>query len=94
MSNTNEDTAHVWRSALEKKLREERRNDIVIAYAKVSPAFPGGPHSTNFDLQRIDGKALQSWAKDLGWHVQVAPEVTDPTQRDTPAIRFTRIVQG
>jgi hypothetical protein len=92
MSSTNEDIAHDWRFELERKLREERRNDIVIPYYQVSSAFPGGPHSADFDLQRIDWKALQSWAKNQGWNVQVAPEVTDPSQQDTPFIHFTRIV--
>lgn len=94
MPNTDEEIIRDWRSALEKTLREEKRNDIIIPYSEVSFAFPGGPHSSSFDLQRIDSEMLKPWAENLGWHVQTAPEATHPTQLDTPFIRFTRIVQG
>ncbi|OGW52322.1 MAG: hypothetical protein A2Y81_00635 [Nitrospirae bacterium RBG_13_43_8] len=91
MPKTDNDIALEWRNAIEKKLREEKDNEIIIPYSQVSLAFPGGPHPNSFDIQLIDSKSLQSWAKKLGWSVQTAPEVTHPTQKNTPWIHFIRI---
>ena len=94
MPDTNKDIALEWRNAIENKLREEKRDEVIIPYSQVSLAFPGGLHPNSFDIQLIDSKSLQSWAKNLGWSVQPAPEVTHPTQKNMPWIHFTRIAQG
>ena len=94
MPKPDEDTIRGWRDAIKKKLSDETQHDIVMPYYQVSLAFPGGPHSASFDVQRIDWDEFQPWAKNLGWHVQSAPEVTYPEQKATPNIRFTRIDQG
>ena len=94
MSNTNEDIANDWRSEIEKRLHESKLYDILIPYPQVSNAFPGGPHLASLDMQRIDWDTLQSWAENLGWHVQGAPEKTHPSQLSTPEIRFIRITHG
>jgi hypothetical protein len=88
-----EETIQEWRNAIEKSLSNTKKNDIKITYSETSLAFPGGPHSVSFDVQRIDWDKLQLWAKNLGWHVQAAPEVTHPAQQATPWIRFIRITR-
>jgi hypothetical protein len=94
MPDTNKETILEWRNAIEDKLQEEKNDEVIIPYSQVSIAFPGGPHPTLFEIQLIDSKSLQSWAKNLGWSVQPAPKVTHPTQKNIPWIHFTRIVQG
>ena len=93
MSITNEDTTHKWRIALEKALLEEKLDDFTIDYAQISLAFPGGPHSASFDVQRSDWDKFKPWAENLGWRIQSAPEKTNPEIADTmPTVRFRRIV--
>lgn len=93
MPKTDENIVHKWRDAIEKALSNEKQTDILIPYWQVSLAFPGGSHSSSFDVRRIDWDTLQSWLQNLGWHVQAAPETTHPEQQATPNIRFTRIAQ-
>ncbi len=80
------------RKALEKNLIECKENDIVIPYRKVAQAFPGDDHECTFDIQRIDSETLQPWAKELGWSAKPAPEITPPSKKNMPLIRFTRIL--
>lgn len=72
MSMPDEETIRSWRVALEKKLREQKEDDILVSYHDVSTAFPGRRLPGYFDLQDIDSTTLKSWAENLGWNVQRA----------------------
>ena len=90
MSNPDEEITLEYRRVLEKKLRIEKKDEFLISYFEIALAFPGGPHSSYFDHQRIDFKAFQPWAEERGWKVTTAPDATHPTQKDTPWIHFLR----
>ena len=92
MPDTNRNATLEWRIAIEKSLNKQKSDVCNIPYQQVSLAFPGGQHESSFDIQCIDSKSLQSWAKGLGWSVCMAPEITYPSQKNTPWIRFSRII--
>ena len=88
------DDIQVAREKLKQKLQnsfDAKKLDIVCSYHEVSVAFPGdGTVQRSFDT-KIDFKALELWAMDLGWYVKPADEATPDNMKHIPHIRFTHI---
>jgi len=63
-----------WQAALEEELTKQVGTDFVLLYRDLTFAFPSQePHPSPFDYPRIDKNALQVWASDRGWEVQMVP---------------------
>ena len=81
-----------WLNELEQKLAgciRDSKLDVVVDYRAVSQSFPGGPHPDHFDVPLIEWNELAPWARERGWLVCPAPEMTHPDQQSTPFVRFT-----
>jgi hypothetical protein len=80
-----------WRNALDRSLREQTGNDVVMHYRSVALAFPSRkPIALTFDYPLIDDRALRDWVAERGWQVWIAPESASGEGPDPPPFRFTR----
>ncbi|MCA1806594.1 MAG: hypothetical protein LC687_01845 [Actinobacteria bacterium] len=79
------------KNALEIKLNETELDDLVAHYESVAKAFPSkSPNEYSLDIPLIDDVALSSWARDKGWKVSLAPEMSSSEVQGMPPVRFTR----
>jgi hypothetical protein len=85
------------RRSLHKGLKEkagENKTEYVIPYWDVSKAFPGGPHSNNFEIKAIDQKALKKWASENGFKVSFLREDIEAEwlERRMPPVLFRKLI--
>jgi hypothetical protein len=94
MSSTYDDSipeASQWQAALEKKLKQEKSNQLTVPHEHVARAFPPqNPHQRTFDFNLIDDMTFIPWAKVRGWKAIVSQE-TSAGETSFPLIIFTRI---
>ena len=93
MSSTYDDStpeASQWQAALEKKLKQEKSNQLQVPYGDVARAFPSqNPHPRTFDYNIIDDMTFIPWAKVRGWKAIVSQE-SSTGETSFPVILFTR----
>lgn len=92
--NNDQNRSQEWLDALAASLKKNElsgKTDIVIDYRTVSQSFPGDPHPDSFDYPLINWDSLKLWANEKGWDVKPSPEKTQPDEKSTPRIRFTKI---
>ena len=94
MSSTYDDSipeAPQWQAALEKKLQQEKSNQLTAPYGDIAKAFPSqDPHERTFDFNLIDDANFLPWAKVRGWKAIISQE-TSTGETSFPLILFTRI---
>ena len=94
MSSTYDDSmpeAPQWQAALEKKLEQEKSNQLTVPYGQVARAFPSqNPHPRTFDFNIINDMTFIPWAEVRGWKAIVSQE-TSTGETSFPLILFTRI---
>ena len=81
-----------YQEALERQLKNQESDDVITHYESVARAFPStsvNPHS--FDIPLIDYETLRPWAKDRGWDVKLAPEISSIGEEGMPPVRFNKI---
>jgi len=70
------DQSNLLRESLREKLLSTCGNDFVVPYTQIARAFPSSePNPRSFDDPLIDREAIQIWAKDIGFYVQIAHEI-------------------
>ena len=93
MSSTYDDIipdAPQWQAALEKKLKQEKSNQLQVSYGDVARAFPSqDPHERTFAFNLIDDATFLPWTNSRGWKAIVSQE-TSTGETSFPLILFTR----
>jgi hypothetical protein len=79
-----------WQAALEKKLQQEKSNQLQVSYGDVARAFPSqNPHERTFDFDLIDDTTFLPWANSRGWKA-IESQETSIGETSFPVILFTR----
>lgn len=87
-----ENNRQIWIDKLAAILQSEKSNKRRVSYNEVLMAFPV-LQQNSLDKYIINTKAVQDWAKPLGWLVDRLPKNETPKElEETPPILFTRIM--